>query len=212
MPQHPTDATSQDEFWRPKVVYGMAGVCLILGLAIGYLLRGSSSRAAETAQASATAQAAGGHMLSLEQMKQMADKKADPLLQQLQKDPKNKVLLLRVAYVYKSAHQFQDAVGYLDRALREDPKNIAIRTEKASCLYYNGDVDAALAELQESLKQNPKDANSLFNLGMMRLNGKDDAAGAIAAWQQLLKANPGLDKKPIVEQMIAEARQRSSSK
>jgi hypothetical protein len=36
------------------------------------------------------------------------------------------------------------------------------------------------------------------------------SAGAIAAWQELLRTNPGLDQKPIVEQMIAEARQQKS--
>lgn len=146
-------------------------------------------------------------MPTLDQMKQMADKKAEPLLEQLKKDPKNQGLLVRVAYFYKSAHQFKEAAGYFGQSLQLDPKNVAVRTEKASCLYYDGDVEGALAELQQSLKINPKDANSLFNLGMIRLNGKQDRAGAIAAWQELLKTNPGLDKKSIVEQMIAEARQ-----
>ena len=119
--------------------------------------------------------------------------------------------MVHIAYFYKSAHQFQEATRYLDQALQSDPKNLAIRTEKASCLYYSGEVDGALAELQESLKQNPSDANTLFNLGMIRLNGKQDPAGAIAAWQQLLKSNPKLDKKPVVEKMIAEARQQQRS-
>jgi cytochrome c-type biogenesis protein CcmH/NrfG len=61
------------------------------------------------------------------------------------------------------------------------------------------------------LKINPSDANSLFNLGMIRLNDKRDSAGAIAAWQELLKTHPGLDKRAIVEQMISEARQHKSS-
>ena len=150
-------------------------------------------------------------MPSLEQMKAMADKKAEPLLQQLKTDPKNKDLLLRIAYLYKSAHQFKDAAQYFQQALLVDAQNVAVRTERASCLYYDGDVDGALAELQRSLKINPSDANSLFNLGMIRLNGKQDSAGAIAAWQELLKTHPGLDKKAVVEQMISEARQQKSS-
>jgi cytochrome c-type biogenesis protein CcmH/NrfG len=75
----------------------------------------------------------------------------------------------------------------------------------ASCLYYSGDVDGALARLNQNLKYDPKDANSLFNLGMIRYRGKKDPAGAIAAWQELLRANPNLDRKPAVEKMIAEA-------
>ncbi len=217
MPQHPTDLTVHDEFWRAKVVYGMAAVCLLLGLAIGYLLRGSESRTAvassPTHGATPDPHASGSmQMPSMEQMKAMADRKVEPLLAQLKSDPKNKDLLLRVAYFYKSAHQFKDAATYFDRALQVDPKNTAVRTEMASCLYYDGNVDGALALLQESLKQNPADASSLFNLGMIRWKGKKDASGAIAAWKELLKTNPHLDKKPVVERMIAEAQGKTSER
>ena len=215
MPHRPTDVTSHDDVWRPRVVYGMASVCLILGLSVGYLLRGSgSNRTADNlADSTVSPHPAGAtsSMPTLEQMKQMADKKAEPLLQQLKKEPNNKDLLIRIAFFYKSAHQFKEASQYFEQSLHLDPNNVAIRTERASCLYYNGDIDGALNELQASLKLNPKDANSLFNLGMIRLNGKQDAPGAIAAWQELLKSNPHLEKKPIVEQMIAEAKQQKHS-
>jgi len=215
MPQHPRDLTVHDEFWRPKVVYGMATVCLLLGLAIGYLLRGSESPAAKVRPAvqpsPADSSAHRSQMPSLEQMKEMADRKVEPLLAKLKSAPKNKDLLIEIASFYKSAHQFKDAAGYLDRALQIDPKNVAIRTEMASCLYFDGNVDGALSALEESLHQKPTDANTLFNLGLIRWKGKNDAAGAIAAWKELLKTNPKLDKKPIVEHMIAEAQGKSSS-
>jgi cytochrome c-type biogenesis protein CcmH/NrfG len=144
---------------------------------------------------------------TLEQMKQLADKKAAPLLTELKKNWKDKKALTQAAYVYKSAHQFQDAANYFGKALEVDPKDVTIRSEMASCLYYSGDVDGALAQLQQSLKYAPRDANSLFNLGMIRWKGKNDAVGAVAAWQELLRTNPNLDRKPVVEQMIAEAQQ-----
>ena len=144
-------------------------------------------------------------------MKKMADKKVSPLLGQLQKDPKNKDVVLRVAYFYKSAHQFKEAANYFNQALQLDEKNVAVRTEMASCLYYEGDVDGAVAQLEQSVKLNPKDPNSLFNLGMIRWKGKKDAPGAIRAWEQLLASNPKLDRKPIVERMIAEARQQGNT-
>jgi len=215
MPEHPTDLPVHDEFWRPKVVYGMATVCLLLGLAIGYLLRGSEPPAATagspTQPSSAEASAHGSLMPTLEQMKALADRKVEPLLAKLESDPKNKDLLIEIASFYKSAHLFKNAADYLNRALQTDPKNNAIRIEMASCLYFGGGVDGALAALEESLRQNPKDANALFNIGLIRWKGKKDAAGAIAAWKELLKTNPKLDKKPIVERMIAEAEGKSSS-
>jgi cytochrome c-type biogenesis protein CcmH/NrfG len=78
------------------------------------------------------------------------------------------------------------------------------RTQLASCLYYSGGVDEALHELQVILKSDPKNVNALFNLGMIRYKGKNDASGAISAWQELL-SYPNLDRKPVVEKMIGEA-------
>ena len=103
-------------------------------------------------------------------------------------------------------HQFKEAAGYYDRSLKLDPKNVPLRVALASCLYYGGDVDSALAQLNQALKYDPKDINSLFDVGVMRWKGKKDAPGAIAAWQELLKVHPDLDRRPIVEKMIAEAR------
>jgi cytochrome c-type biogenesis protein CcmH/NrfG len=139
-------------------------------------------------------------------MKQMADIQASSLLEKAKADPKNATLLVQIAGIYQASHQFKQAADYYDKALRIDPKDVAARTEMASCLFYSGDADGALKQLNQCLKYNPKDANSLFNLGMIKYRGKKDPAGAIAAWQQLLKTNPNLDRKAIVEQMIAEAK------
>lgn len=207
-----SEAHDASATWSPELVYGLAAICLFLGVLVGYFVRGSAgAREPATAQATQAVPPAGvpkGHPTpTLEQMKQLADKQAEPLLAQLKKNAKDKKALTQTAYVYKSAHQFQDAANYFSKVLEVDPKDVAIRTEMASCLYYSGDVDGALAQLEQSLKDEPKDANSLFNLGMIRWKGKNDPAGAVAAWQQLLKNNPKLDRKPIVEQMIAEAQQ-----
>lgn len=215
----PNEAVEQKSAaWRASQVYTMAVVCLLVGLAIGYLFRGSQSPAPAAPQQPATAQDApanGMHQMpSLDQMKHMADAKAQPLLEKLKADPNNSDLLFQVGNIYKNTHQFKDAIGYYDQALQVDPRNLAIRTELASCLYYSGDVDGALGQLQQSLRQSPKDVNSLFNLGMIKWQGKQDASGALAAWQELLKSNPQLsaDRKATVEKMIADVKQQGKTK
>jgi cytochrome c-type biogenesis protein CcmH/NrfG len=189
----------------------MAAICLLLGLALGYLFRGSQAQPAAASAATPTASPAIGmptQMPTLDQMKHMADKQAEPLLAQLKNDPNNVEVLKQVAQVYESTHQFKDAADYYRKALAVNPKDVATRTEMASCLYYNGDVDGALAQLQQALAVDPDDANSLFDLGMIRWKGKNDAAGALQAWNHLLKSNPKLeaDKKSLVEKVIAEAK------
>ena len=211
--------------WSSTQVYAMAAVCLLLGLALGYLFRGSQTQSSATsipsqAGMSGPAQmppqggmpAQGGmpqQMPSLDQMKQMADKKAEPLLAQLKNDPNNAELLKQVAKIYLATHQFKDAAGYYGKAADVNPKDMDARTEMASCLYFSGDVDGALSQLQQALKVNPKDADSLFNLGMIRWKGKNDTAGALEAWDELLKSNPKLEsgKKAQLEKVIAEAKQ-----
>src|SRR5215469_13765473 len=207
----PEPATPQN--WESTQVYAMAIVCLLIGLAVGYLFRGSESRPAQAPAASATTPSADAapqpphpQMPTLEDMKRMADKKAEPLLAKLKTDPKNPELFNQLGTLYKATHQFQEAIGYYQKALEADPKNVAARTDLASCLFYQGDADGAIGQLQQALTYDPKDANSLFNLGMIRLQAKNDSAGAIHSWRQLLKLNPKLpkNKKDAVEKLIAE--------
>ncbi|HEX4786278.1 MAG TPA: tetratricopeptide repeat protein [Candidatus Sulfotelmatobacter sp.] len=200
--------------WRTAQVYVMAAICLAVGLALGYLFRGSVTQvrppaAAQPPAAMGAADSNPPQMPSLEDMKHMADKKAEPLLAKLKADPNNSILLNQIGTLYKATHQFKEAAGYYQKAVDADPKNVAARTDLASCLYYQGDADGAINQLQQSLRYEPKDANSLFNLGMIRLQGKNDPTGAVTAWQQLLKLNPTLaeDKKAAVQKLIAQARQ-----
>ncbi len=155
----------------------------------------------------------GGQMPTLEQMKQMADAKAAPLLEKLKTDPSNTDLLTKVGDLYQGTHQFKEAAVYYDKALQIDAKNVPIRTQLASCLYYQGDIDGAISQLQQALRYDPKDANSLFNLGIMKLQGKKDTKGALAAWQLLLNSNPQLsaDRKARVQKLIADIRMQSKS-
>lgn len=197
----------------PAHVYVMAGICLAIGIALGYLFRGSASNqapASETAQYSTQdSMTAPAQMPRLDQMKKVADTQAQPLLAKLQNDPRNSDLLNQIGMVYKATHQFEEAIGYYKRAVQADPRNNLARTDLASCLYYKGDVDGALAQLQQALTYNPKDANSLFNLGMIRWKGKGDSKGAVEAWDRLLKSNPQLDeqKKTQVQQLLTQAEQ-----
>jgi len=203
--------------WKSGHVYAMAGICLAIGLIVGYLFRGSDSRRAQPPSATPAVSSADAkspssapaQMPSLDDLKHMADKKAEPLLAKLKTDPNNSDLLNQLGTLYKATHQFPEAAGYYQKAIEADPKNVGARTDLASCLFYQGDADGAIKQLQQALTYDPKDANSLFNLGMIRLQAKNDSSGAVTAWRQLLKLNPTLpkEKKQTVEKLIAQAQQ-----
>ncbi len=206
--------------WTATQTYAVAAVCLLIGLLVGYLVRGSASPASQAAPAAAEMQqaasappsaAAQKPMPTLDDMKRMADKQAEPLLAKLKTDPKNVDLLNKVALIYKATHQFPEAISYFQKALDADPKNVAIRTDMASCMYYTGDVDGALAQLNKSLSYDPKHAGTLMNIGIIKWQGKNDVPGAVAAWQTLLKRNPNFPQKAVIEHMIAEAQQQRNT-
>src|SRR5580700_2537703 len=208
-------------FWPVTHVVALSAVCLIVGLVLGYFLRGSAP-AATTAKLAAhhtAVPASAGTMPAamsqgtaphpaptLDDMKRMADKKAEPLLAKLKTDPNNADTLNQLGILYRATHQFKEAEGYYEKALQVDPKNVNVRTDLASCLYYTGDVDGALAQLQKSLTYDPKHAGTLMNIGIIEWKGKNDTNAAVAAWEKLLKLNPDFPQKEMVEHMIAEAK------
>jgi len=205
--------------WKPAQTYTLAAICLIIGLAIGYFLRGSASPTATAAAPEANTQPAENphagmpqqRMPSLDEMKQMADTKAAPLLAKLKSDPNNADLLNQIGVLYRAAHQFKTAIDYYQKSLAINPKNVGARTDMASCMYYLGDVDGALAQLDKSLTYDPKHTGTLINMGIIKWKGKDDANGAIAAWQKALKLTSNPQDKEVIEHMISEAKQQKAS-
>jgi len=205
--------------WQPRPLLAMCAVCLATGFLAGYLLRGSASAPVQAPSAaagmpSAEAMASAGQTLptpkdmpSLDDLQRMADKKAEPLLVKLKSDSKNPQLWNQVGLIYKSAHQFKQSEGYFEKSLQYDPKILGVRADYASCMYYTGDVDGALAQLNQSLTYDPKHAGTLMNLGIIKWRGKNDANGAIAAWEQLLQYHPDFPQKDLVQQMLTQAKQ-----
>jgi len=206
--------------WTRTQAYGLAVVCLLLGVVVGYLLRGPSPAQATAAQAQGPAGQANGTasgmvatgQVSPEQLKQEADKQAEPILARLKVKPDDPILLVQAGNIYYDAQLFKDAIDYYTRVLQSDPNNTNVRTDMATAYWYLGDSDRAIVEFDRVLKQEPKKANALFNRGVVRWQGKMDIQGAVADWENLLKADPNYPERPKVEQMIAEAKKHTSIK
>jgi cytochrome c-type biogenesis protein CcmH/NrfG len=203
----------REPYLQATRVYAMAAICLLVGLAVGYLTKTTVASPVSTAPVARAVKTsphtgpmtAAGHMPSLAEMHQIATQQAAPLLQKLKSDPNNVALLIQIGSVYHGSHQFKDAATYYARAIQADPKNVDAHTKLAISLYRNNDIDGAITELNRALSIDPKDANSLFNLGIIRLQGKQDPKGALAAWQKLIKLNPQLDpaRKAEVQKLMA---------
>ena len=203
-------APPQTSSLQASHVYAMAIICLAAGLGIGYLMRSSQLAVPAPQRIAATSPHGAmppGHPHSLEELKQISDQQAAPLLEKLKTNPRDTASLAQVAALYHTTHRFKEAAGYYNQAVDIDPANVAFRTRLAASLYRSGDIDGAIAQLNKALTYDPKDANALFNLGMIKMQGKGDSKGAVAAWRQLLKTNPGLapDRKAAVMKVMADA-------
>lgn len=195
-----------------KNAYVMAVICLVLGMPIGYFARGlrQSAPAASNEPAAAPQQHAQMQRAqpTMDQMKRMADKAAAPLLEKLKANPNDPKLLSAIAQTYFKAHQFDEAISYAERSVQADPKHVGNRADLASFLYLSNRTDEAITQLEEALRIDPKNPQVLFNLGMVRWKGKDDATGAVKLWKQMLASTPNLPDthRKQVEKLIEQAK------
>src|SRR5271165_3556900 len=205
------------EQWTSVQAYVLAVICLLVGIAGGWFIRGSQSPAAavETPTASAAPPAManpGTQMPSPAEMQKMADTQAAPLVEKLKADPNNAGLLENIGNVYYDAQQFPTAIDYYQRALKIEPTNTGVRTDMATAIWYTGNADGAIAEFQKSLSYEPNKANTLFNLGVVEWQGKMDIDKATTTWQKLLDTNPNYQGKDKVLELMAQAKKHSGVK
>ena len=213
-----TNRATSIEQWTSVQAYVLAVICLLVGIAGGWLIRGSQSPAAaatETASAPAPAMGsadAGTQTPTPAQMQKMADTQAGPLIEKLKADQNNAELLQNIGNIYYDAQIYPTAIDYYQRALKIQPANTGVRTDMATAYWYTGDVDTSIAEFQKSLSYEPNKANTLFNLGIVEWQGKMDIDKATAVWQKLLDTNPTYEGKDKVLELMAQAKKHAGVK
>ncbi len=204
--------------WTGTQAYVFAVICLVVGVAIGYLVRGSGSQqpasvpGMQASSAPAGMGAGNSQQPTPEQMKHMAEKQAEPLLAQLKSKPNDPQLLYQIGNVFYDTQNYPEAIGYYEQSLKANPNAPDVRTDMATAYFYSGNVDKALTELAAVLKASPTHANALFNQGMILWKGKMDINGAVAAWKKLLETNPNYDRKEEVQAFITQAEKHANIK
>lgn len=198
--------------WTSLQAYLLAAFSLLLGVALGYLFRGSASPAGQAAAPAGVTQQQDSSFQRGQQAEAQAvlAQNAAPLVEAVNKNPNDFDSLVKLGNVYYDGQQYQSSIQYYEKALALHPENPDVRTDMATAYWYTGNADKAITEMETSLKYQAGHPQSLFNLGWVRWQGKGDAKGAVEAWEKLLKANPSYPQKEQVEQYIAKAKEHAS--
>jgi cytochrome c-type biogenesis protein CcmH/NrfG len=126
----------------------------------------------------------------------------------LAREPKDFATATILGNLLYDAGRYPEAVPYYQQAFALDSKNANLSTDLGTALWYSGRPDEALSQYKQSLAADPKHAQTLFNMGIVRLEGKQDPLGAIEAWADLLVRNPAYPEADKVKRLISEAQQK----
>jgi cytochrome c-type biogenesis protein CcmH/NrfG len=176
----------------------------MLGVAVGYLFHGSAGNEVSSGS-SVTTQNPGSDLQFGSPLPIAAT--IQPLLERLSQNPNDPELLANIGNQYYDGHDYSKAVEYYSRLLKLRPENVNVRTDMATAIWYSGDADRAIREYETSLKYQPNHSQTLFNMGIVKWQGKHDGKGALEVWRKLLAINPNYPDRAKVEQLIQQAQQ-----
>jgi cytochrome c-type biogenesis protein CcmH/NrfG len=204
MPQQQTSSTT----WAI-----IAGACLVLGLTGGYVIFGGQHGPQPVVTPAAAAPApvgSSGAPNGAPAPGVLDEQGAQTLRNILAKDPKNVRAAVQLGNMLYDAGRYADAIPVYQQAFALDPGNVNLSTDLGTAQWYAGRPDAALAQYAKSLAINPAHAQTLFNQGVVKKDGKQDLPGAIQSWEKLLATNPDYPERAKVEQLLAQVRQQAS--
>ncbi len=190
----------------PTVWAVIAGACLVLGVAVGYVIsgpHGGQPPIVVTSAAQTQPSAPGAPQPGF-----VDERQVQALRDILAKDPRNLQAATQLGNLLYDAGRYADAVPAYQQAFALDPRNVNLSTDLGTALWYSGRADDALAQYDKSLAINPTHAQTLFNRGIVLNDGKQDLPQAIQSWERLLATNPNYPDRTKVEQLIEQTKQK----
>lgn len=181
------------------IAYSVAA--LLVGGLMGYLLAIPGTRAGGTAATAPNA--------TTSSSVPMVDEGALRAYRDiLTRDPRNLQAAVSAANILYDGQRYAEAIPLYERAFTLDPSDINVSTDLGTALWYSGRPDEALAQYEKSLALNTTHAQTLFNVGIVKSEGKRDHGGAVAAWEKLLATNPTYPDVVKVRGLINDAQQK----
>jgi tetratricopeptide (TPR) repeat protein len=181
------------------IVYAIA--TMMFGAIAGYIIAvqaGKGPAASAVAPPASSAQSAPGVVVN--------DTELNAYREILARDPKNAQAAVKAGNILYDAQRYAEAVTFYQQAFALLPSDINVSTDLGTALWYSGRPELALEQYEKSLAINASHAQTLFNMGIVKSDGRRDYAGAVATWETLLKTNPTYPDTAKVRSLIANAR------
>jgi cytochrome c-type biogenesis protein CcmH/NrfG len=184
-----------------SIVIGVAGT--VFGLIVGWIIGTQQAPARPFAQAAAPAAAQAPAGAPPAAAAALDEAQATALRNIAEKDPANAQSRVQLGNLYFDAERYQDAIQWYEAALKLIPNDVSVSTDLGVCLYYTNQPDRAIRQMEESLRIDPRHTKTLLNLGIVKAFGKQDLAGAAAAWEEVIRIAPDSQEGQAAKRSLA---------
>ena len=116
--------------------------------------------------------------------------------------PADLAILTDLANLNWDVENYAEAAAWYRRALEITPGNPDLYTDLGTALFYENRVDEAVAAFEAALELNPNHPQALINLGIVRLEGLGDRAGAIQLWERFVDQNPEHPRAGVIREEL----------
>lgn len=105
-------------------------------------------------------------------------------------NPNDPGIPLRLANYLYDQHDFNLAIGWYQRVLTLDPKNVNARTDLGTSYFYTGQPKQAISEYKKALAISPHHEATIYNLIVVNMEGTHNLPAANKYWNELHRQNP----------------------
>lgn len=108
----------------------------------------------------------------------------------VRQNPNDVAAWIQLGHLNFDRNAVPEAIEAYEKALALQPENAPVRTDLGIMYRRAKRPEDAIREFDRAIVIDPKLENARFNKGIVLLHDLNDKAGAIQAWEELLKINP----------------------
>lgn len=172
-----------------SIAFAISG--MLFGVIVGWILGSQQSTGvAPTVQSATTAAPAAAGEGGRAPAAPLDEKRSQELVAAAAGAPDDPSPRVELGNLYFDAERYPEAVEWYEQALRLNPADANVSTDLGVAYYYTDQSDKAIQQFEHSLEIDPAHTKTMLNMGIVKAFGKQDLAGAAAAWQLVITTAP----------------------